>query len=177
MGSNLYIHETSCPYEDNGILEVFFRSSRNYRLYKMLKHRLLDEYKRITSFHRGFSKIEYRYSIAEQILLNEYFLWLNHNDLNELEIFLESYADCIAERLVYYANIFVYEHDDDSYNKVNSGNIEEKTKEVAERLLRPALIRRTREINASNSNKGIYNSFTGESARSNNGTYYIDDFR
>lgn len=175
MSNDIYIREKSCLYEDNGIMEVFFRSSRNYRLYKLLKHKLSDEYKRITTFHRGFSRIEYRYSNAEMILLNEYFLWLNHNDLEELEILLKTYADCLAERLVYSDDIFIYEHDNDPCHKVNTGNIEEKTKELVERLLRPSLIKRKREINSSNT--GIYNSFTGETVRPNDGTYYIDDFR
>lgn len=177
MSDNFYIYKVNSHYDDNGIMEVFYRSSRNYDLFKMLKHSLAEEYKRITKFQRGFSGIEYCYSNAEWILLNEYFLWLNNNDLDELENFLKYYADCIAERLVYYDDIFVYEHDNDPYHKVNTGNIEDKTKELVESLLRPSLSKRRRELNTSSSNSGIYNLFTGEVVRPSEGGYNVDDFR
>lgn len=173
----MYIREVKCPYEDNGMLQLFHKCSRNYTVYKLLKHNINEEYQRITKFYRGYSGIEYSYSSAEYILLNEYFLWLNHNDLEEMETFLKIYADCIAKQLSYFQDIFVYElADDDPYNSVNSGNIQEKTKELVKRLLGPAIYKYKREQNNS-LNKGIYNSLTGEYVHPQNGTFYIDDFR
>lgn len=172
-----YIRERTCPIQDNGMLEIFYRCSRNYVLYKMLKHNLPGEYKRITKFHRGFAGIEYSYSDAEFILLNEYFLWLNHNDREELELLLRYYGDCLAEKLCYYSDIFVYEHDDDPTYIVNLGNIEEETKKLVEQLLRPSIAKRMREINTSSNNSGIFNTLTGKYVQPRDDTYYIDDFR
>ncbi|MBD5213224.1 MAG: hypothetical protein HDS75_00180 [Bacteroidales bacterium] len=174
--ADLYIRERTCPCQDNGMGEVFLRSSRNYQLFKLLKHRLADEYDRVTHFNEGFSGIEYAYSDARIILLNEYFLWLNNNDIPELEALLTKYGVCIASMLYDSKDIFTFEYDNDPYNKVNSGNIDDNTKAFVEKLLRPLINHRLRQLR-NQQNPGIYNNLTGEVVRPSGGTYYINDFR
>ena len=170
--ADLYILERTCPCQDNGIGEVFLRSSRNYQLFKLLKHRLADEYDRVTHYNKGFSGIEYAYSDARIILLNEYFLWLNNNDIPELEALLTKYGVCLASMLYDSKDIFTFEYDNDPYNKVNSGNINDNTKAFVEKLLRPLINHQQRQLR-NQQNPGIYNNLTGEVVRPSGGTYYI----
>lgn len=173
-----YIRKSDWP-NDNGMLQVFSKCRRNYELFKLLKQRLFDEYERITKFERTFNGIKYKYSDAQWILLDEYFLWMNQNDHKELRALLTRYADCLAEKLCYYKDIYVYEHDDDPYYKVNTGNISLETKAIVEELLRPAIRECKRKLNQAGqaSNAGMFNLFTGEIVKPTDGTYYIDDFR
>lgn len=109
---------------------LFCRSVNQYDIYKLLKNSLPDAYKK--AFYVGYQNLIYITGFdIHVLLLNEYYLWLLNNDVNELKTFFETHGRNLAS--IYLNSGFNLFESSIPYEKYRFAQVEQQTKQFVKK--------------------------------------------
>ncbi|MBD5183416.1 MAG: hypothetical protein HDS97_00770 [Bacteroidales bacterium] len=167
----------------------------NYNLYVELITRFRDEYIELMKYDvdTRYNTIKFKYSGAEILIMAEYYLWVNNNDIERLKSLLSKFGKKISIYLAERDDIFNWpplydtshlERPPFDINQCIISRATEDTKKLVHSMIdvqlnyyRASVQKRNCQNNNTSKERAMYNNFTGEYIRPSDDTYHIDDFR
>lgn len=116
------------------VYQMLMKARYNYNLFLKIVERFKEEYFELTKVSKDirYNTISYKYIKGEVLILHEYFLMVNNNDVVRLKSILDTYGRNLAIKLADYEDIYSFPGDGIAKFISNSCIVSDEIKKLIE---------------------------------------------